>query len=93
MLVDYDVNRPIKLYCDASARGVSACLMHVVNFVWWPGLDNAIEKLTNDCEPCKVTAVMPAAVARHPWLHPSAPWERAHIDYGEWNNHHFQGRS
>ena len=34
-------------------------------------------------------AVMPAAVARHPWLHPSGPWERMHIDYGEWNNHHF----
>ena len=31
MLVHYDVNMPIKLYCDASARGVGACLMHVVN--------------------------------------------------------------
>ena len=31
MLVHYDVNRPIKLYCDASTRGVGACLMHVVN--------------------------------------------------------------
>ena len=33
------------------------------SFIWWPGLDNAIEKLTNDCEPCKVTAAMPPAVA------------------------------
>ena len=56
------------------------------SFIWWPGLDNAIEKLTNDCE---VTAAMPLAVARHPWQHPNAPWERVHIDYGEWNNHHF----
>ena len=31
MLVHYDVNKPIKLYCDASAWGVGACLMHVVN--------------------------------------------------------------
>ena len=59
------------------------------SFVWWPGLDDAIEKLTKDCDPCKVTAAMPAAVARHPWQHPSGPWERVHIDYGEWNNHHF----
>ena len=59
------------------------------SFVWWPDLDTAIEKLTKDCEPCKVTAAMPAAVARHPWQHPSGPWERVHIDYGEWNNHHF----
>ena len=59
------------------------------SFIWWPGLDNAIEKLTNDCELCKVTAAMPPAVARHPWQHPNAPWERVHIDYGEWHNHHF----
>ena len=25
------MNKPIKLYCDALARGVGACLMHVVN--------------------------------------------------------------
>ena len=31
VLVHYDVYKPIKLYCDASARGVGACLMHVVN--------------------------------------------------------------
>ena len=31
VLVHYDVNKPIKLYCDNSARGVGACLMHVVN--------------------------------------------------------------
>ena len=31
MLVHYDVNKPIKLYCDASAREVGACLMYVVN--------------------------------------------------------------
>lgn len=30
VLVHYDVNRPIKLYCDASARGVGAYLIHVV---------------------------------------------------------------
>ena len=45
------------------------------SFIWWPGLDDAIEKLTKDCEPCKVTAAMPPAVARHPWQHPNAPWE------------------
>ena len=31
LVVHYDVNKPIKLYCDASARRVCACLMHVVN--------------------------------------------------------------
>ena len=36
MLVHYDVNKPIKLYCDASGRGIGACLMHVVHGVEKP---------------------------------------------------------
>ena len=32
---------------------------------------------------------MPKPVARHPWQLPNGPWERVHVDYGEWNNHHF----
>jgi len=59
------------------------------SYVWWPGLDSDIEGLMVDCEVCKVTAAMPAAVLCHPWQHPNAPWDRVHIDFGEWNNHHF----
>ena len=33
VLVHYDVNKPIKLYCDASPHGVGACLMHIVDGV------------------------------------------------------------
>ena len=35
-LVHYDVNKPIKLYCDASPHGVRACLMHIVDGVEQP---------------------------------------------------------
>ena len=36
VLVHYDVNKPIKLYCDASPHGVGACLMHIVDGVERP---------------------------------------------------------
>jgi len=55
------------------------------SFIWLPGLDVDVEKLVTDCEPCKVTAAMPTPVASYLWQHPSTPWERIHIDYGEWN--------
>ena len=31
ILVHYDDNKPIKVYCDASSIGVGACLMHLSN--------------------------------------------------------------
>ena len=70
---------------------IGICRMKALarSYIWWPGLDTAIETLVSDCEACKVTAAMPAAVPRHPWQHPNAPWDRVHIDYGEWKNHHF----
>ena len=30
-LAHYDVSRPLKLYCDASAYGIGACLVHVMD--------------------------------------------------------------
>ena len=30
-LAHYDVNRTLKLYCDASAYGLGACLVHVMD--------------------------------------------------------------
>ena len=59
------------------------------SFIWWPGLDKAIEETVAHCEPCKTTTTMPKPAARHPWQLPNGPWERVHVDYGEWNNHHF----
>ena len=36
VLEHYYVNKPIKLYCDASPHGVGACLMHTVDGVERP---------------------------------------------------------
>ena len=30
-LAHYDVNRPVKLFCDASAYGLGACLVHIMD--------------------------------------------------------------
>ena len=59
------------------------------SFIWWPGLDMDIEKEAAHCDTCKTTAAMPAAVPCHPWQHPSAHWDRIHIDSGEWEKKHF----
>ena len=80
-----------KLLEELHVGHVGVCRMKALarSFIWWPGLDKAIEEVAAQCKPCKVTVAMPKAVSRHPWQLPSGPWERVHVDYGEWNNHYF----
>jgi hypothetical protein len=35
--------------------------------VWWPGIDNNIEKLVKQCFGCQKTQNMPAIAPLHPW--------------------------
>ena len=58
------------------------------SYIWWPDLDKDIEGMSARCEDCKATAAMPT-VTYHPWQYPSAPWDRIHIDFGEWKGIHF----
>ena len=58
------------------------------SYLWWPDLDKDIEGMSARCEDCKATAAMPT-VTYHPWQYPSAPWDRIHIDLGEWKGIHF----
>ena len=58
------------------------------SYIWWPDLDKDIKGMSARCEDCKATAAMPT-VTYHPWQYPSAPWDRIHIDFGEWKGIHF----
>jgi hypothetical protein len=51
------------------------------NYVWWPGLDNAIENTVKKCHPCQLYCNQPAPAELHPWDWPDSPWSRLHIDH------------
>ena len=51
------------------------------SYVWWPGLNKDLEDLARDCSKCQSNRSQPAAAPLHPWLWPTKPWERVHIDY------------
>ncbi len=51
------------------------------SYVWWPGLDRDLETLGKGCKKCQSCQSMPAVVPLHPWLWPTQPWLRVHIDY------------
>ena len=49
--------------------------------VWWPGLDQEIEQLVQMCTECQQERLSPPSAALHPWLWPTRPWTRLHIDF------------
>ena len=49
--------------------------------VWWPGLDREIEDLAKSCLPCQSIKQTPAVAPLHPWIWPTKPWQRVHVDF------------
>ena len=49
--------------------------------MWWPGLDKDIEALAKSCLPCQSVKHAPAVAPLHPWVWPTKPWQRIHIDF------------
>ena len=51
------------------------------SYLWWPGLDADIESLTKSCLPCLSVKPSPPKSPLNPWIWPSKPWSRLHIDF------------
>ena len=51
------------------------------SFVWWEGLDVAIESVVRSCQACQSVRKLPPTTPLHPWLRPIKPWQRIHVDF------------
>ena len=51
------------------------------SYVWWPGLDQAIERVVKACSQCQVVKNTAPVAPLHPWIWPAQPWQRVHIDF------------
>ena len=51
------------------------------SYVWWPHIDKDIEELIKGCKSCQQDQKPPVAAPLHPWLWPSKPWIRVHLDF------------
>ena len=58
------------------------------SYLWWEGLDGDIESVVRSCQDCQSVRNAPATAPLHPWLWPTKPWQRIHIDFAG----PFQGR-
>ncbi|XP_026054203.1 uncharacterized protein K02A2.6-like [Carassius auratus] len=51
------------------------------SYMWWPGMDQDVERVVQKCEVCQSFRKAPAQAPLHPWEWPGSPWERLHVDY------------
>ena len=49
--------------------------------VWWPGIDLDIESIVRSSLPCQSVRNTAPTAPLHPWLWPTKPWRRVHIDF------------
>ena len=58
--------------------------------IWWPGIDQEIERATKNCKGCTLTKQNPKLTPVHPWEYPEGPWKHVHIDFaGPMEGKHF----
>lgn len=51
------------------------------NYIWWPSLNDDIEKTCKSCHLCLKYQASPEHCALIPWKFPESAWERLHLDF------------
>ena len=60
------------------------------SYMWWPGLDKDIQSMVSACQRCQAVKKAPPVAPLQPWVWPSRPWERVHLDFaGPFQGHMF----
>ena len=59
------------------------------SYIWWPDLDKSVEDLASSCSACQAVKQASAAAPLHPWIWPTKPWHRIHVDIAGplWGRH------
>ncbi|XP_051784745.1 uncharacterized protein K02A2.6-like [Erpetoichthys calabaricus] len=53
------------------------------SYVWWPGIDSQIELQAKSCHSCQSMQKEPGLAPLHPWMWPTSPWERIHVEFAD----------
>ena len=69
--------------------GVSRMKAMARAYFWWPNLYDDISKLARSCNDCNRVRANPPKAPLQPWIWPSRPWQRIHIDFATYNNQHY----
>ena len=69
--------------------GIARMKSIACSHVWGPKIDQEIEKVTHECQPCNKTRRAPPASRHLPWSWPTAPWQCVHVDFATHQVKHY----
>ena len=81
VIIPAKLQRMVLTELHATHPGSSRMKMLARSYVWWPCLDSAIESMVRACVVCQSMRSEPPKAQIHPWIYPSRPWSRLHIDF------------
>ena len=61
--------------------GITKMKALAIMYVWWPGINNDIEKSVRHCSHCQEVQSSPPVAPLNPWKWPTRPWVRLHLDF------------
>ena len=51
------------------------------SYVWWPALEEEVEKQAKACSTCLAVKTALVKAPLHPWEWPAVPWQHIHLDF------------
>ena len=72
-----------RVLADENHMGSNRVKALAKSHIWWPSLDMKLKELCKKCEICQSQRNKPPAGIPHPWMHPTAAWERVYADFAE----------
>ena len=73
----------------SSHIGVAGMKNVARSFVFWPGIDRDIDQVAKTCEACNKFARSLPKTKDHPWIRPTQPWQRIHVDFAQFQDKHW----
>ena len=81
VIVPHKLQNQVLKELHSSHPGIVRMKSIARSYVWWPGLNEDLETLVKGCPKCQSCRSAPAVAPLHPWLWPTHPWQRIHVDF------------
>ncbi|XP_046964488.1 uncharacterized protein K02A2.6-like [Vanessa cardui] len=81
VVIPENLRKHILLELHKSHLGIVKTKAEARSRFWFPGIDEAIEKMIGDCSTCISMRQSPPRAPPAPWPYPTQPFNRIHIDF------------